>query len=49
MNNRIIKKKLVTEKEVYDLASIIEEKFESDTSKIESFISVFNNYYTKKE
>ena len=38
------KKKTVTEKEIYDFLSIIEEKFENDVSKLENFSKIFNSF-----
>jgi hypothetical protein len=42
--NRIYKKKTVTEKEICDFLSILEEKFENDRPKIEAFTKIFNNF-----
>ena len=42
--NRMCKKKIVTEKEICDFLSIIEEKFENDVSKIENFSKIFNSF-----
>ena len=44
--NRMYKKKTVTEKEICDFLSIIEEKFENDVTKIDNFskiMTMFNN------
>ena len=43
-----VKRKTITDKEVIELLSFIEDKFENGTNRLQSFTEIFNKYTNAK-
>jgi hypothetical protein len=46
--NYQVKRKAVTDKEIFDFFSLIEDKFESNTGGLQNIMEIFNKYNNTK-
>lgn len=46
--NYQVKRKAISDKEILDFFTMLEDKFENNTNKLQSFIEIFNKYNNSK-